>query len=284
MSESAMIKKGAALPWLKPSSVSAVIQQESADVYHGKRARYMSSHQLQDFMRCPQLWYRKSHGFIKDKDNDAYALGRATHTFICEGPTEFEKQYIMSDGPVNDRTGNPYGKATQIYAGWLSEQTKPIISGSDYALILSMNKGVATNPSTAEVFLRGVAEGVVRTQYCGIDCQIRMDYYVEDHEEIVDFKTCKNLDYFESDARHFMYGNQIAFYRSVAMAGGLPVRSVKFVAVEKQEPYRAGLWIVDESSLEIWAQENAAAMERYRQCVTDNDWPTGYEDPRTLTI
>ena len=33
---------------------------ESAEEYHAKAKHYLSSHQLADFRKCPQLYYRKS--------------------------------------------------------------------------------------------------------------------------------------------------------------------------------------------------------------------------------
>ncbi|MFM2011245.1 MAG: hypothetical protein RLZZ396_29, partial [Planctomycetota bacterium] len=34
---------------------------ESADLYHAKAKHYLSSHQLADFRKCPQLYYRKKY-------------------------------------------------------------------------------------------------------------------------------------------------------------------------------------------------------------------------------
>ena len=60
----------------------------------------------------------------------------------------------------------------------------------------------------------GEPEGVVRADYCGMPCQIRMDWF-EPHHGIVDLKTCDDLTWFEADARRYGYAHQLAFYRAV---------------------------------------------------------------------
>ena len=52
---------------------------ESADEYHAKAKHYLSSHQLADFRKCPQLYYRK-------KTNHAPKRNRP-HTWSAELPT-----------------------------------------------------------------------------------------------------------------------------------------------------------------------------------------------------
>ena len=39
------------------------------------------------------------------------------------GREAFDGQFLVADGPVNPKTGEPFGKATKAYAEWLSSQT-----------------------------------------------------------------------------------------------------------------------------------------------------------------
>ena len=48
------------------------------------------------------------------------------------------------------------------------------------------------------------AEGVVRAEYRGVPCQIRMDWFSPKHG-IVDLKTCDSLKWFENDCRRYGY-------------------------------------------------------------------------------
>ena len=44
------------------------------------------------------------------------------------GRMAFDDQYLVSDGPVNARTNEPYGKTTKSYSDWLAAQTKEVLS------------------------------------------------------------------------------------------------------------------------------------------------------------
>ena len=55
-----------------------------------------------------------------------------------------------------------------------------------------------------------------------------------------------------------------------------------FLAVEKKEPFRVGVWQVAASALDFAEAENAAALERLKQCQAANEWPHGYETVRVF--
>jgi hypothetical protein len=54
------------------------------------------------------------------------------------------------------------------------------------------------------------------------------------------------------------------------------------IAVEKKQPFRCGVWRIAETALDFAETENAAAIERLKKCRSENIWPTGYEEIRTL--
>ena len=55
-----------------------------------------------------------------------------------------------------------------------------------------------------------------------------------------------------------------------------------FIAVEKQEPFRCGVWQCSEDSLAAATEDNELALREFYYCRDANDWPTGYESVRTL--
>ena len=125
----------------------------------------------------------------------------------------------------------------------------------------------------------GEAEGVVRADYCGMPCQIRMDWF-QPHHGIVDLKTCDDLTWFESDARRFGYAHQLAFYSAVlAQVIGVHM-PVHLIAVEKKEPFRSGVWLVSPDTLAVARRDNEQAIDRLRACLAEESWPTGYEERR----
>jgi len=241
---------------------------------------HLTSHALADFRRCPLLYWKKKQGLIPDEDRPAYLMGRAAHKLILEGIEAFEVAYAVG-GPINPSTGQPYGPRTKAYAEWAAAQDKEILTDDQYDLVANLAAGVDSHPVAAELLADGIPEGVVRVEYCGVPCQARLDFF-NPQRGVIDLKTADNLDYFEADARRYGYAHQFAFYRAlIERATGEKV-PVHVIAVEKKEPFRCGVWVMDEQVLAHARRENEAAIERLRQCESSGAWPTGYEERRVF--
>ena len=197
---------------LAAENATALIR-EPADVYHAKSKEYLSSHQLNDFRKCPLLYHRKKQGQIADEDRPAYLVGRAAHTLILEGLDRFEAEYVVG-GPLNPKTGEPYGTGTKAWTEWAESQRRSVLTETQFETVARMNKAVRTHAVAMGLLADGEPEGVVRADYCGMPCQIRMDWF-DPHQGIVDLKTCDDLTWFEADARRFGYVHQLAFYQAV---------------------------------------------------------------------
>jgi hypothetical protein len=253
---------------------------EPAAEYHAKRDRFLSSHALADFRRCPALFRKKETGEISDEDRPAYVIGRAAHTLILEGTVQFESEYTVGE-PINEKTGKPYGKSTLAYQSWLESQDKAVISPKDFDFIQRLQTAVNTHIIAGNMLHEGVAEGVIRANYCDTPCQIRMDFFNPEYG-IIDLKTCDNLDYFEADSRRFQYVYQAAFYRAILREASSNNYPFHLIAVEKNEPFRCGVWRISGEALDFAGAENKAAIERLKHCRAENLWPTGYEEVRTI--
>jgi len=254
--------------------------RESGDVYQARASDYLTSHQLADFRRCPLLYRKKKLGLIEDEDRPAYLVGRALHTLVLEGRQRFDQEYAVG-GPVNPKTGELYGSSTKAFAEWAAQQGKPVLTVQQHDLVQRMAEGVRGHGLAMDLLSEGTPEGVVRAEYCELPCQIRMDWF-DPHRGLVDLKTCDDLDWFEADARRYGYVHQVAFYQAVlAKVIALPM-PVYFVAVEKKEPYRSGVWQVHQDILNQGRRENEAAIERLRRCMASDTWPSGYEECRVF--
>lgn len=149
--------------------------------------------------------------------------------------------------PINPTTGKPYGSNTKAWAEWAESLGKDVLTEKQYAQLLHMQHAVQSHPVAAQLLSHGVAEAVVRADYCGMPCQIRMDWYGD--AGLVDLKTCDDLTWFEMDVKRFGYIHQVAFYRAVLeQAAGIQV-PVYLVAAEKKEPFRCGCWLIHEDVL-----------------------------------
>lgn len=253
---------------------------EPAEMYHARAGEYLSSHLLADFRKCPQLFHQRRLGIVEDADRPAYLVGRAVHTLTLEGRDRFDQDFAVG-GPINPQTGAPFGPTTKAFAQWAASHGKDVLTEAQYALVSSMAASVRRHDLASSLLADGVAEGVLRADYCGVACQIRLDWF-EPHQGIVDLKTCDDLTWFEADARRFGYGHQVAFYRAVlAQVLGVSM-PVHFIAVEKREPYRTGVWKVSDDTLTAAQRENEAAIERLKRCGETGVWPTGYEECRVF--
>jgi hypothetical protein len=190
-----------------------ILKTEPAAEYHAQAGRYLSSHQLLDFMKSPWLHHKKAAGMMNTTESASFLIGRAAHVRILEGREAYEAAFALG-GPINAQTGKPYGADTQAFRSWAEAQNKPVLSHDQVDLIEQMACGVAMNSEAVDLLLYGQAEGVVRADYCGTPCQIRLDWLDPDRG-IVDLKTCDDLTWFEADARRYGYHKQMAFYQSV---------------------------------------------------------------------
>lgn len=256
------------------------IFHEPAEEYHAKVSEYLSSHQLADFRKCPALYRKKKLGLVADGDRPAYLLGRAVHTLVLEGRDTFEAEYAVG-GPINPKTGELYGAATKAFGEWAAAQGRPVLTVVQFDLVENMADGVRQCGMARDLLSEGIAESVVRCDYREVPSQIRMDW-LDPHRGIVDLKTCDDLTWFEADARRYGYAHQLAFYRAVLAQVIGVVMPVSLIAVEKKEPFRCGVWRVNEDALDQAQKENEAAIERLKRCIATDTWPTGYEECRVF--
>lgn len=256
---------------------------EPDDVYHARSqsGKSLSSHLLSDFRKCPLLYYKKTHGLIEEEERPAFLLGRAVHCLILEGHEKFKKSFAVG-GPINPKTGKPFGTATQAFADWAAEIGKPVISQSDFCDIELLDASVYAHPVAVELLKSGTAEQVCRAKYHGVPCQIRIDWFAPKFG-IIDLKTCDDLTYFEADARRYGYAHQLAFYQAVLESHPLGMLAdVYMIAVEKKEPLRTGVWKISQETLNSARADNESAMDLFLHCRDTDTWPTGYESLRTF--
>ena len=259
-------------------SFSSIIIRESFAEYQARSKKFLSSHQLGDFRRCPALYRKKKLGQVDDEDRPAFLIGRALHTLVLEGRDVFEKEYAVG-GPINPKTGEMFGPTTKAFAEWAEAQGRPVLTLQQFDLVENMADGVRANGMAIDLLSDGIPEGVVRAEYCGVPCQIRMDW-LDPHRFVVDLKTCDDLGYFEADARRYGYVHQLTFYRAVLRRVIGLVMPAFFIAIEKKEPFRCGVWRIHEDALAHAQRENEAAIERLKRCIATDTWPNGYEEVR----
>jgi hypothetical protein len=254
--------------------------REPADVYHAKSKDFLTAHGLAEFRRCPLLYRKMELGLVPERDTTAYLIGRAAHTLILEGRQRFEREYAVG-GPINPKTGQPFGSQTKAFAEWAERQSKPVMSDAHAALVEQMAAAVKGHAVAAELLADGIAEGVARGSYAHFQCQARVDW-VNPASGIVDLKTTDDLDSFDFAIRALGYVHQVAFYRALLAVVSGDVLPVHIVAVEKREPFRCGAWQVAPAVLDEASRQNEEAMNELRRCRSSGAWFTRFESLRVI--
>ncbi len=264
---------------LVPTILDHLIR-EPETVYAARRKDCLSSHALGEFRKNPQLFRKKQLGLVADEERPAYVIGGAAHCRVLEGGDEFRRRFAIG-GPINPKTNRPFGADTKAFSEWAATIGKPAISQDTADLCERLAQAVHEHAEAAALLAEGQPEGVVRAEYGGLACQIRIDW-THPERGIIDLKTVDDLDWLEMQARSFGYSHQLAFYRAIlgAVAGRMP--DVHIIAVEKKEPFRVGVWRFSEQVLDAAARENLTAIERLAICRDQDRWPTGYESIRSF--
>ena len=254
------------------------------DEYHNatREGKYLSSHMMIDFMRDPLMYKQKMDGTIVQEETASMTIGRATHTLVLEGKDKFLGEYTVSDGLINPKNGEFFGKATKAYKEWLAVQPLPIVSTNEFALMQNIQRSVWTHKEAEAILNNGYAEKVIRFDIDGEPCQARYDWIDLDRGIVADLKTCENLDTFSRDAIKYGYIEQMAFYRKGAKAHGKLINNVFLIAVEKTAPYRCGVFAIAHAALDLAEEKIIAAVGNLKKCRETNIFPTYFEEIRTL--
>ncbi len=247
--------------------------------------KYMSSTRLKEYAQCPKTFDLYQKGMLRRPESSvAQSFGTAAHMLILEGEALFNQAYAVEDGPVNPRTGKPYGSDTKRHSDWLETLDRPTISTADHTKMCEMWDSFYSHDGIAAVMsLGGTPELVARTEMLDVECQSKIDWLSEEHNVMLDLKTCRDLDDFEHDAKRFGYVKQMAFYEAMVgeIDGEVPDQ-VYVAAVEKKAPYRAGLWRIRHDSLYEANQWVSRQLTRYRKSLTTNTWLSHFDNTRSL--
>lgn len=252
-----------------------------ADISGYGPMRPLSATRLAAFRRCEAL-------FLLDDEREetaAQLVGKAAHCLVLEGRAAYSARHA-EEGPINPKTGNPYGLDTKAVADWQAETGLVALGYKNSAIVEAMAASVRGHEEAQRLLKWGSPELWIEARVHGVDAHGRLDWLTGKKSlGIADFKTCADLDSFESDARRNGYAHQLAFYRSLlASKEGLDPLEIEcfFIAVEKSQPFRCGVWHIGQGVLGLAQLENEAAIERLKVCWQRREFRTGFEAVRSF--
>jgi len=257
--------------------------QEEFSIYQEKRKKFLTSSYLKEFDKSPALCHGTMTGKYENKETPAREFGTKFHSFILE-KIKFDKDYISEPGAENfpNSKGDVTDsfRATKAYKEWKADLgDKRLITLDDLELLKMLGGSIRSHPIAKKMLSKGWSEHVIRVELHGVMCQIRIDHYNPDWG-IIDLKSCNNLDKFEYDIPKFGYTTSGAFYRSVFQGASKEFfpPSYYLVAVEKNPPYRTGVWKMSENVMDMCEKMNTKNIKHFKECSDSGVWPLGYEE------
>lgn len=284
-------------PWDTCDAETVEITDEQ---YFAAYGEYMSAHKLEDFRASPRHfhWQHKQ-ALIPRRESPAFVPGGAFHCYTLEGLEAFNDRYIVSNGPINPKTGAPYGRDTKKFAAWLEEvesNGKTPITTHEYDTIQYMELAVRDHSMARKLLEVGQSEVTIRSHLDGIPFQSRLDWIAELNGRplIVDLKTTADLGRmhtpenpcrFARDVFRFGYHRQMAVYQMMlerTQGADKVTPKVVIIAIEKAAPWPVGVFHLSDATMRAARYEVLESITELKRCIDRDEWPTRFESTISL--
>jgi len=227
---------------------------------------------IRQFLKSPAHFqhYIRTGG---EPPSPAQLLGSATHCAVLE-PREFDKRYAAPPSGLDRRT-----KAGKDAWAMFQEanQGKDILTAEQHQTAYAIRDTLLAMPEYRKLI------------YNNGECSVEVSHFWEDGSTdlplkaradmllsngiAVDLKTAADASPrgFAAAMARYGYHCQAAMY-----CDAFSVDRFVFVAVENKPPFAAGVYHLDEASLELGRQQYRAALEGIAQCEHEGVYPLGY--------
>lgn len=257
-----------------------VLTHESEEDYRANSRRFLDGEQLGEFRENAFLFHKRQAGLLpptyrRDADVDLAAQIRILYGREC-----YRNQYALA-APVNPQNGKPFSEYSAEYRLWASQQTKPVLTPDQAELVEHLAFGYLSHDGAKDLLSNGIPHGIVRSQYCGVPCQSRIDW-LNPKRGIVAIVTCDFFRWRDSHIRDGGLLHQLAFQQALlAQVTGRRVPAY-VIALEKQVPHRCGVWAISRRLLRKARKDNEKSLAKLQECCRLDRWPTGFDRIRTL--
>jgi exodeoxyribonuclease VIII len=225
---------------------------------------------IRQFIRSPSHFqhYIRTGG---EPPSPAQVIGSATHCAVLE-PREFNNRYAVA--PDVDRRTKIGKEAWEIFSG--ANQGKEILAPVQHQTAYAIRDTLLAMPEYRNlIYANGDAQTEVSEFWVdpatGIELKARADILLDGI--VVDLKTAADASPrgFAAACARYGYEVQAAMYCEAFKRD----RFV-FVAVENKPPFAAGVYRLDDASLELGRQKYRKALEGIAECERSATYPVGY--------
>ena len=215
---------------------------------------YVTNSMLGLLNKSPQHLLQYMQG--AQEESKALDIGKAFHTMVLE-PSKIDNQVIVFEGKTRR------GKAWDEFK--MENADKTIVSTSEWNMINNMSNILFENEQAMSFISESKHEVVEVWEDRGINCKGKADMVVtniDDKKILIDLKTTRDSspESFRRSAYNYGYDRQAAFYLD-----GFQADEFWFLVIEKESPYRVGIYKASEEFIEGGRQKNQSLLERYKE-------------------
>ena len=250
----------------------------------------LSNSSLSVLKRSPQEFHERFvTGKQKGEETDAMRLGSAVHMLALE-PEKFDSQYVVLEGPINAKTGNPYGRDTKAFTEWLEaasvDETRKVLIREDVESSLNIARAFHSHEIIEGLMSVGGKEFektlLLTYQYddgsservkCKPDCIIPAESI------IIDLKTSSDPrpDEFQWSALRYGYYRQAAIYLDACeVYYGKEFRFL-FGVVNSKAPNECGVFELTPGDIQRGRDEYHELIEEYSRRLAGNNWRSDWQ-------
>ncbi len=246
------------------------------NAYHAEEG-FISNSGLGAIMQSPYHYWSKYMDPKRPKRPQTLPQedGQVAHCAILE-PDSFNDRYVV--GPDVSRSTKVWKEFCQIH------DDKTVIKPEQYTRAMYQRDAVWRIPDIAKALSKGKPEvsAYWNDQETGVLCRCRPDFVHETDSGVIllDVKTYTDARprEFSKQCARMNYHRQDAFYSDgYAIAAKVEVLAFIFVSVEMPWPHAAAAAMLDEDSRASGTAQYRFALNRYAECLKENNWP-GYPE------
>ena len=250
----------------------------------------LSSSSLSVLKRSPQEFHERFvTGKQKGEETDAMRLGSAVHMLALE-PEKFDGEYVVLEGPINAKTGNPYGRDTKAFTEWLEaasvDETRKILIREDFETSLKIARAFHGHE---------IIEGLMSVEGKEFEKTLLLTYQYDDGSServkckpdciipaesiIIDLKTSSDPrpDEFMWSALRYGYYRQAAIYLDACeVYYGKEFRFL-FGVVNSKSPNECGVFELTPSDIQRGRDEYHELIEEYSRRLAGNNWRSDWQ-------
>jgi hypothetical protein len=241
-----------------------IIYDESHDAYHANPA--IGSTLAKLARQSLRLFDDVRSGLAPREDKPSFQVGRLIHMRVLE-PERYAEQ-VVTCGPINPKTGNPYGRDTKAFADWQAENPHKIVVEQWIDTLCARMPEWA-----AEILSDGKPEVTVRTQYTDkLAVQCRPDWMRGPDDW--DLKTmARSVEDWEREVKARGYWFSAGWYKMVKMADGFSgIGAWRWIFCEKQWPFRWKLVRMSSEYLERSIEVATETADKIAEAMDSDDW------------